>query len=218
MNIIRLPKIVLTLIFALFLTLNLSAKELDPLDTEEISKALTISTPQQRQHHTKDNRNQTLELLLVERAPVDKNNPTGSRLADIYHYDYTSDETVHSVINLDTQNIISNQRHQYLQLPLTAKEIARATDIIFSDSEQMQLLGTEYLRITGEYLTDPTQLNVKAFSFTAESMPEQLNPASQQCGLNRCAQVLLYTHDSVVFEISPIVNLSAGLVTQNIGY
>ena len=59
---------------------------------------------------------------------------------------------------------------------------------------------------------------VKAFSFTAESMPEQLNPASQQCGLNRCAQVLLYTHDSVVFEISPIVNLSAGLVTQNIGY
>ncbi|MEZ5449456.1 MAG: hypothetical protein R3E89_10880 [Thiolinea sp.] len=61
-------------------------------------------------------------------------------------------------------------------------------------------------------------MNVKAFVFTAETLPESLNAASQQCGLSRCAQLLLYTHNSIVFEISPIVSLSAGVVTQNIGY
>jgi hypothetical protein len=68
-------------------------------------------------------------------------------------------------------------------------------------------------------LSNPAQqLQVKAFVFHASSLPEQLNAASQQCGLQRCAQVLLYTADSVVFEVSPIVNLSAGVITQNIGF
>ena len=90
--------------------------------------------------------------------------------------------------------------------------------MIFADAEERRLLNTEYKRITGKELTSVSQLNVKAFVFDAESLPERLNPASKQCGLHRCAQVLLYTHASVVFEVSPIVNLSKGIVTQNIGF
>ena len=123
-----------------------------------------------------------------------------------------------SVVDLTTNKVLSTERKQKLQLPLTANELQRATDLIFADAEERRLLNTEYKRITGKELTSVSQLNVKAFVFDAESLPERLNPASKQCGLHRCAQVLLYTHASVVFEVSPIVNLSKGIVTQTIGF
>ena len=136
----------------------------------------------------------------------------------MYSYDYAKNETVFSVVDLTTNKVLSTERKQKLQLPLTANELQRSTDLIFADAEERRLLNTEYKRITGKELTSVSQLNVKAFVFDAESLPERLNPASKQCGLHRCAQVLLYTHASVVFEVSPIVNLSKGVVTQNIGF
>ena len=148
---------------------------------------------------------------------MDKEQP-GQRLADVYSYDYRSDETIHSIVDLTTQEKLQTERVQKLQLPLTENELARASKLIFNDPEQLTQIQTEYKRITGQTLVKPEQLHVKAFVFTADSLPEGLNAASQNCGLQRCAQVLMYTHDSVVFEISPIVNLSVGLVTQNIGF
>ncbi len=204
----------------------LFAGETDPLSPAEQDKALLISTAQAplQQRISKGTESSATslptpetELLLIERRQTDKE-ATAQRLADVYHYDYTHDETIHSVVNLDTRQLLSRKRHQYLQLPLNNHELQRSRDIIFADPEQAVLISKEYQRITGQHLQSPEQLNIKAFTFSADTLPEQLNPASQQCGLHRCAQVLLYTHDSVVFEISPIVNLSAGMVTQNIGY
>lgn len=210
-------KILALTMTTVFLNSTASAKELDPLNAAEIANALNLSVPQQRRSRAFNTNLPAPETLLVERRPADKNNP-GIRLADIYRYDYERDETIHTVIDVNQQRVISNERHQFMQLPLTANEIDRATDIIFDDAEQLGLLKNEYQRITGSYLLRPEQLHIKAFSFSSDTMPEQLNQASLQCGLNRCAQLLLYTHDSIVFEVSPIVNLSAGLVTQNIGY
>lgn len=202
---------------SLFFMANTYANELDPLSTLEADSALSLSTPRMQRSQVQGQHTNELELLLIERRPTDKDNP-GKRLADIYRYDYEHDETLHTIIDLDQQKIISNKRHQFLQLPLTANEINRSTNIIFNDEEQLRLLRNEYQRITGKYLSTPEQLHIKAFSFSASTMPEQLNAASKQCGLNRCAQILLYTHESIVFEVSPIVNLSAEIVTQNIGY
>jgi len=67
-------------------------------------------------------------------------------------------------------------------------------------------------------LTSIDQLQHKAFTFFSDSMPDVVNNATISCGAQRCAQLLLYTHDNIVFEVSPIVNLSAGLVTQRLGY
>ena len=217
----RLLKILTFVIASIFSTAHAGTNELDPLNSSELQNALTLATPQLRSSAGKNNVSDDdaleTELLLIERHPANKDDP-GQRLADVYKYDYERDETIHTLIDLAKQKIISNKRHQYLQLPLTENEISRATNIIFSDSEQMDLLRNEYQRITGQYLNSPEQLEIKAFSFSADTLPERLNAASQQCGLNRCAQVLLYTHESIVFEISPIINLSAGIVTQNIGY
>lgn len=202
----------------------LSAGETDPLSPVELENALLISTseglPQERLSRSTEQAAAQLpetELLLIERRRNDKGEGM-QRLADVYHYDYSRNETIHNIVDLDTQQLLSRERRQYLQLPLNDNELQRSSDIIFADPEQAGLISNEYQRITGQYLQSAQQLNIKAFAFSADTLPEQLNPASQHCGLHRCAQVLLYTHDSVVFEISPIVNLSAGIVTQNIGY
>lgn len=199
-----------------------TANNLDPLSAAEIARATQranaappVSTIRST---TTNNANIPVpELLLVERHPNAKGQT--ARLADVYTYDYSTNETLIDVIDLDTNQVISSKREKNLQLPLTANELQRASALIFADDEQRSLLDAEFKRITGQTLNNPMQqLQVKAFVFHASSLPEQLNAASQQCGLQRCAQVLLYTADSVVFEVSPIVNLSAGVITQNIGF
>lgn len=198
------------------------AGSLDPLSPAEMSRAMqqanVTPAPAATTRMTVDNATTTPapELLLVERH-VNAKGQT-ARLADVYTYDYASNETLISVIDLDTNKTLSSKREKNLQLPLTTNELKRASDLIFADDEQRGLLDAEFKRITGKTLTDPQQLQVKAFVFHASSLPEQLNDASKQCGLQRCAQVLLYTADAVVFEVSPIVNLSAGVITQNIGF
>ena len=207
----------------------LMAGEFDPLNTTEFNRALNLAIPTTAVMRTAAvSSSQTVsspiaamtipatETLLVERH-INQKGQNG-RLADVYSYDYAKNETVFSVVDLTTNKVLSTERKQKLQLPLTANELQRSTDLIFADAEERRLLNTEYKRITGKELTSVSQLNVKAFVFDAESLPERLNPASKQCGLHRCAQVLLYTHASVVFEVSPIVNLSKGIVTQNIGF
>ncbi len=156
------------------------------------------------------------ELLLVERSHLNKND--NGRKADVYVYDYESNELIHSVIDLRSERVISTSRSQDVQLPLTAAEIERATDLVFGEEEQSRLLKDEYRRIVGQELLDPSQLNIKAFTFRADSMPQQVNRASSACGIHRCALLLLYTADQVVFEISPIVDLSTNIITQNIGF
>ena len=201
----------------------LMAGEFDPLNTTEFNRALNLAIPTTAAMRTTSQSGRSAvaavpatEILLVERH-INQKGQNG-RLADVYSYDYAKNETVFSVVDLTTNKVLSTERKQKLQLPLTANELQRATDLIFADAEERRLLNTEYKRITGKELTSVSQLNVKAFVFDAESLPERLNPASKQCGLHRCAQVLLYTHASVVFEVSPIVNLSKGIVTQNIGF
>ena len=192
------------------------ANNLDPLSPTEIARATQRANPV-AQTTRSSSTTPAPELLLVERHPNAKGQT--ARLADVYTYDYSTNETLIDVIDLDTNQVISRKREKNLQLPLTANELQRASALIFADDEQRSLLDAEFKRITGQTLSNPAQqLQVKAFVFHASSLPEQLNAASQQCGLHRCAQVLLYTADSVVFEVSPIVNLSAGVITQNIGF
>lgn len=223
MMLIKSLKITLPALCLAFLSQTSYAKDLDPLSSAELSKAVSLAAPGQSAQLAMRSAAQApataheLELLLVERRPVDKEQP-GKRLADVYSYDYRSDETIHSIVDLNTQERVQTERVQKLQLPLTANELARASKLIFNDPEQLIQIQNEYKRITNQTLTDPKQLEVKAFVFTTDTLPEGLNAASQNCGVQRCAQVLLYTHDSIVFEISPIVNLSVGLVTQNIGF
>lgn len=156
------------------------------------------------------------ETLLIERHQA----PKGSvaRRADVYVYNYDRNELTQRVVDLDTQQIVATIVSRWVQLPLTDSEVARAIALVSADDEEWTLLQHDYERIAGRPLDGVDQLQVKAFSFHADSLPEHLNAASRNCGIHRCAKLLLYTDERIVFEMSPIVDLSAEIVTQNIGF
>ena len=195
---------------------TLLANTLDPVSPEEISRAMVlaspVTTPQSRGTPSKT------ELLSVRAHRFEKSEQNkGFRWADTLVYDYSTDELITTVIDLDSNEIISVQKNKGMQLPITKNELERALDIIFADDEEFSILKAEFNAITSETLTTKNQLNYKAFTFFADSMPNVVNSASKVCGTQRCAQLMFYTNDQVAFGSSPIVNLSAGLVSQRIG-
>ena len=198
---------------------NVYAHSNDPLTNDEISRVggliapPTIAAKSVSGITTSDHQ----EVLLIERNE-EKGAPKGQRRADVYIYNYATNELQESLVDLNTSEIISSVTKQGVQLPLTENELKRAKQIVFEDEDERQILEHEYNRITSRTLNDTSELNIKAFTFTADSLPNRVNEASKQCGIHRCAQLMLYTDENIVFEISPIVNLSAGVVTQRIGF
>lgn len=211
----------LALLLTILLIPMTEAGSQDPLSLNEQAKAealVTASIPALKiKAESSSGSVKTHELLLIERDRSE-DKKSGARRANAFVYDYTTDETIIYRIDAATHKILSSVRRKQVQLPLTEYEIDRAVQLIFSDKETAALIANEYQRITSKVLNTPKDLQAKAFVFTSDTMPEQLNSASQQCGLHRCAQILLYTHESVVFEVSPIVNLSANLITQIVGF
>jgi hypothetical protein len=120
---------------------------------------------------------------------------------------------LHHIVDINSGGM-RVEEYQGVQLPLTVREEARAVQLLRDDAELWTALAEQYRYITGEPLTDIAQLQVKVSLFLGESMPDQVNPAAQQCGQHRCAQVLLFTTDRTLLEALPIVDLSQGRVIQ----
>jgi len=194
----------------------------DPLTLDEVSKASSLlAAPQLAARGVNADVSSIVtnsqEVLLIERNE-EKGAPSSQRRADVYIYDYASNELIESLVDLNTSEVIRSERKQGVQLPLNENELKRAKQIVFEDEDERAILEDEFRRITSKDLTDTAELNIKAFTFHADSLPNRVNEASKQCGIHRCAQLMLYTHENIVFEISPIVNLSEGVVTQRIGF
>jgi Cu2+-containing amine oxidase len=195
----------------------------DPLSKDEINKLSLLTQESQgrtaaRASSKKTNEvKQPNEILLIERH-YQKYAPKGQRLADVFTYDYQRNELIESLVDLNSSRVISTSRKQGVQLPLTQNELKRVKRIVFEDDVERRILENEYQRITSQKLTDSSELYFKAFTFVANNLPHRANEASKLCGIQRCAQIVLYTGQNIVFEVSPIVNLSEGVVTQRVGF
>jgi hypothetical protein len=160
------------------------------------------------------------EVLLVERHEASKAayaSGKWQRQGDAYVYDYATDTLIHTVVDMQSGAVITIERSQNVQLPLTEREEQRALALVQADSALWTALANRYQAITGEPLQRLDQLQHKVSVFHADVMPGQLNAAAQQCGRHRCAQVLLFTVDKTLLEMTPIVDLSQGQVVQTLG-
>lgn len=194
----------------------------DPLSLGEVSLSslLTAGPKLAARSASADGREFTLktqEVLLIERHQ-DKNAPSDQRRADVFIYDYSTNELIESLVDLKTSEVLKTSRKQNMQLPLNDNELKHVKHIVFDDEDERAIIEDEFRRITSRDLTSIDELNIKAFTFRADSLPNRVNEASKSCGIHRCAQLMLYTQENIVFEISPIVNLSEGVVTQRIGF
>lgn len=156
------------------------------------------------------------ELLLIERHQEDKSvyaNGRWDRRADVFVYNYDQDSLVHAIYNLTAERIDSVESSQNDQLPLTQNEVNRAISLAFNDPELRQLLNEQYATLTGETLTTPEQVEIKAFVFHASALPDMALDQAASCGLNRCAQLLIFSHELFAFEMLPVINLSSEQIT-----
>ena len=221
--------VAISVITALFIVVNIyqplsaqSSGTVDPLSADEIQQTLAAALQAGVANGADSEISAAAidqEILLVERHRGIKSEIQSAsiiRQGDVYVYDYTTNTLKHAVVNLVTGETSVIEETQYVQLPLTENEVQRALDLAFANESLRTELQNSYQLISGNALTSIEQLNVKAFVFLAESMPDSVNELSEQCGLHRCAQLLLYTDGDTVLEIQPIVDLSRQIVTQDI--
>jgi len=157
------------------------------------------------------------EVLLVERHAAGKaayGKGSWPRQGDVYLYDYATDTLIHTTVDVQSGDVITVERVQGVQLPLTAQEEQRALALVAADTNLWADVTARYQHITGEALTTLAQLQVKVSVFHADVMPARVNVAAQACGQHRCAQVLLFTTEKTLLELTPIVDLSQGQVVQ----
>lgn len=189
----------------------------DPLTEEE--QQLVLSNALQAEKNVKANAANVdnFEVLLIERHEVSKAERADGkwqRQGDLYLYDYATDTLIHSTVDVQSGAVVATERVQGVQLPLTQREEDRSLALVQSDTELWSALAERYRAITGEVLNDLSQLQVKVSLFHGDSMPNRVNAAAQSCGQHRCAQVLIFTVDKTLLDVTPIVDLSQGKVVQ----
>jgi hypothetical protein len=157
------------------------------------------------------------EVLLVERHQEGKETYAlghWPRRADVYIYRYADNVLIRQVYNLDTNQVEQVDQMQGTQLPLTEAETQRAMAIAMADVNTRPLLNAEFQSITQQPLLSADQLIVKAMAFHADSAPGQDLGNAAQCGIRRCAQLLLTAGDNVALQVIPVVDLSSGAVVK----
>jgi hypothetical protein len=157
------------------------------------------------------------EVLLVERHQEDKQTYAQGRWprrADVYVYRYADDTLIRQVYNFDTNQVDQVDQVLGVQLPLTEAETQRALAIALADAAMRPQLNAEFRYITQQDLVSADQLILKAMTFHADAAPGQDLGAAAQCGVKRCAQLLLAAGDNVALRLIPIVDLSSGAAVQ----
>jgi len=142
-------------------------------------------------------------LLLVERRPAPKGD--SRRLANVFVYHYDDDILSHLVVDTADNTLVHSLTMSKVQLPLIDDERQLAVNILFSHPASRALLEDEFKRVTGRSLGELTQINYKASTFVAEG---EGDTRTRNCGVRRCARILMYTADNVVLDLAPVVDLS----------
>lgn len=188
---------------------------LDPLTSQEVSRLEAIAGVLQA---PLTRTGASSEVLLIQRYDAPKargsERETLPRRGEIYLYNYATDSLHHTVVNIQSGELVSSDVSQDVQLPLTSDEKMRALNLIVEDEALWSRIRSLYRQQHGESLMSMEKLQAKTSIFRSDAMPDRVNEASALCGLHRCAQILLYGADRTAFELTPIVDLSSGRVVQ----
>lgn len=149
--------------------------------------------------------------ILVERHQEEKGVMAAGnweRRADLYIYRYADDTLLHYLYNYEDDSLTLLQQGQDYQPALSMDERDLVTQIAFADPALLAQMQEEYRIITGEELTQPSQISIRPFVYYSGASPATEPPQAQVCGRQRCAQLLIVTGDYTTFQALPVINLS----------
>jgi len=148
------------------------------------------------------------EVLLVELQEKKNRKPTDARLAEVFVFDYTTNDASVQLINVDTLDQISIKPVSDIHLPLNEKETEWAKKILLNEESLLDRIRQEYLTAFGHELTTLSQIDMKVSIWE----PGSFNSNASVCIQTRCALVSVFTHDHFNFSIEPVVVLRSATV------
>ena len=156
--------------------------------------------------------NAQLEVIKIERHEENKAVYAGAgwdRRADVVIYDYGRDQLLVQVVNLTTGKLDSSDTAKGVQPQPTARETARALQLVLDHPQAGPAVRGQYQQISGKSLIEAKQITARGLAFYSEPTAAAAVLAAD-CGVHRCVQLLLSTDQNVVLDATPIVDLSTG--------
>ena len=145
--------------------------------------------------------------LLVERHEETKatyQRAGWGRRADVYLYNYASNETIYALVDLGQVEVVQLERSRQLTLPIVPAEVTRIQKLLWNDPQVKLLLRDYYKLVQTQPLQKVEQLELHALVLHAD----QTTDVSAACTRHRCAQVIISIPDGDVFPFIVVVDLS----------
>lgn len=153
-----------------------------------------------------------LQYLFAERHELAKSaNPLAApRKADVYLYDYDTDQAIRRVVNLETRQVVRTETFDG-QPPIAQGEAVRATELVIADEQLGATLRRDYEKAMGEPLTSASQVRSQAIRFDADQAIAATNKQEfSACGSHRCVQLFIgFPNGQWVDTSRLVVDLSA---------
>lgn len=200
-------------IAALFCAGNLNASWQAPLSEQDIA-VLGNQAIAQHSTNTRSKANSLysslldVQVLMVELQEKKARQPNDARLAEVFIFDYTTNQANVQLINTATHKLVSTRPINNIHLPLNLQERAFATQLLLNDTNLFDELNKEYLARFGQSLTTLSELDMKVSIW--EPAINDTNPAD--CKQTRCALVSVFTHEHFNFSVEPVVDLKNATV------
>jgi hypothetical protein len=159
-----------------------------------------------------------VQPLFTQRHIEDKNADPQSRKADVLYYNYSTNEVIRVVVDLNSNAVQETKvtRGVAEQPFFTSVEIKAALQLIFDHPQLGPRLRTAYQEVTGQGLTDVSPLEAKAqggIFFPNSAARTPLGEATADCAQDRCMQLFVPIDDTKFIDTTNlVVNLSTGQI------
>lgn len=159
-----------------------------------------------------------VQPLFTQRHIEDKNADPQSRKADVLYYNYSTNEVIRVVVDLNSNAVQETKvtRGVAEQPFFTSVEIKAALQLIFDHPQLGPRLRTAYQEVTGQSLIDVSPLEAKAQGgvfFPTSAAHTPLGDATADCAQNRCMQLFVPIDDTKFIDTTNlVVDLSTGQV------
>ncbi|WP_411726758.1 hypothetical protein [Methyloglobulus sp.] len=163
---------------------------------------------------------QDVHPLYTQRHIEAKNADPQSRRAEVFYFNYATNEVIQTVVNLNSNTVQETQvasgvaNHPFF----SRAEIKAALQLVFEHPQLGPSLRTAYREITGQSLTDVSQLEEAqgGVFYPASAARTPLGNITADCAVDRCMQLFVPIGDLFIDMSKLVVDLSTGEVLGSI--
>jgi hypothetical protein len=153
-----------------------------------------------------------VQFVFTQRHIEKKDAPPELRRADVFYYDYASDEVLHQVINVKTGEVEEVFTSSDLRLPVASIEATAAVQLILDHPQLGSTLRKLHKQVSGHELALASNVAAQGGLFFRESaLGTPLERVTAICEFHRCVQLFLpYDETHFIDSSNLVIDLSAG--------